>query len=119
MNMSSPLEHLRQTGRTTRMLKHAVNLARSGKRVVIIADNRTDANRLSLELHQFITLEPGETLQSRGIKVSVPELLGADFDWEDMSVPLADDATVFLVDHHAIEDRYSKMLKMLHAYDKP
>jgi len=99
------------------MLKHAVNLARAGRAVYVIADNKRDAERLTNLLHEMIP--PGvHGPRILGIKVETPDTIG-DFNWDSMRTPTAHPNCVFLVDHHAIEDRYAKLLEMLHAYDKP
>jgi hypothetical protein len=115
----SPIDAIRQTGRTTRMLRHAVNLARAGKAVYVIADNARDMHRLANEIHQFLPKRlPDGAIFNHGIKFETPDTLGA-FDWKKLTVPGAHPNCVFLVDHHAIEDRFRAVLEMLHAYDKP
>lgn len=99
---------LRRTGRTTRMLEHAKKLAREGRAVYVIADNAMDMRRLEAECN-----EP-----SLGIKFETPHSPG-NFDWETMRLIGAHPNCVVLVDHHAIEDRYARILEMLHAYDLP
>lgn len=51
-----------------------------------------------------------------GIKFETPHSPG-NFDWERMRLIGAHPNCVVLVDHHAIEDRFSRVLAMLHAYD--
>lgn len=106
--MTKSLQNLRGTGRTTRLLEHARKLALEGRAVYVITDNERDARRLQLE---FGT-------PSHGVKFETPASLGY-FNWECMRTPGAAPNRVFLVDHHAIEDRFSKVLEMLHAYDEP
>lgn len=55
---------------------------------------------------------------NNGVKFETPETLGA-FVWDLMRAPGAHPNCVFLVDHHAIEDRFSRIVDMLHAYDAP
>jgi hypothetical protein len=50
------LGHLRQTGRTTRMLEHAKNLDEEGRAVYVIADNLRDARRFEIILGQVLKL---------------------------------------------------------------
>lgn len=104
--MSNALQKLRGTGRTTRMLEHAKKLAREGRAVYVIADNTEDARRLQMHC--------GEP--SLGIKFETPLTLG-NFDWEQMRIRGAHPNCVVIVDHHAIEDRFARVLAMLHAYD--
>lgn len=106
--MNNALQKLRGTGRTTRMLEHAKKLAREGRAVYVIADNTNDARRL-----QMLCGEP-----NLGIKFETPRSPG-NFDWEQMRLVGAHPNCVVLVDHYAIEDRFARVLEMLHAYDEP
>lgn len=105
------MQKLRRTGRTTRMLEHAKQLALAGRAVYVIADNERDLRRLEIEC--FKTGEP-----NLGIKFETQQSLGT-FDWEQMRLIGAHPNCVVLVDHHAIEDKYARILEMLHAYDEP
>lgn len=109
--MSDTLQKLRGTGRTTRMLEHAKKLALAGRAVYVIADSERDCRRLEIEC--FKTGEP-----NLGIKFETPDSLG-NFVWEEMRLRGAHPNCVVLVDHHAIEDRFARVLEMLHAYDEP
>ena len=62
----------RQSGRTTRMLDHAVQLAKSGRAVYVIAANKREAERLQQLLPDDL-----------GIKVEFVTILG---DYADGSV---------------------------------
>ena len=106
--MSRTMDKLRATGRTTRMLEHAKKLAREGRAVYVIADNTRDARRL-----QMLCGEP-----TLGIKFETPPTIG-NLDWEHMQLRGAHPNCVVLVDHYAIEDRFARVLAMLHAYDEP
>lgn len=109
--MPQLLDSLRHTGRTTRMLAHAKKLALEDHRAVyVIADNDRDRRRLEMECFQH-----GEP--NLGIKFETPETL-LDFSFKTMTIPNAHPNCVFLVDHRTIEDRFARVLKMLHAYDE-
>lgn len=99
----------RQTGRTTRMLEHAKQLSAKGRAVYIVADNQREANRMQLALGDG----------PHGIKVETPWSLGDCLDWQTLTLRGAHPNCVVLVDHHAIEDRFGAVLRMLHAYDAP
>ena len=105
------MQKLRRTGRTTRMLEHAKQLALAGRAVYVVADNERDSRRMEIEC--FKTGEP-----NLGIKFEVPGSLG-NFVWEEMRLRGAHPNCVVLVDHHAIEDKFARALEMLHAYDEP
>ncbi len=99
---------LRATGRTTRMLEEAKRLASEGRAVYVIADNITDARRLQMQCN---------APKNSGIKFETAREF-REFDWDNMRVMGAHPNCAFLVDHHAIEDRYHAVLKELHCYDK-
>ena len=107
--MNATLQKLRHTGRTTRMLEHAKQLALAGRAVYVIADNERDIRRLEAECFKT-------GASNLGIKFETPNSPG-NFDWEQMRLIGAHPNCVVLVDHHAIEDRFSMVLDMLHAYD--
>ena len=96
----------RRTGRTTRMMEEAKALARVGRAVYVIfgypAHNRN--------------LEDEESIQL-GIKFETPTSM-SNFDWPTMSLKGAHRNCVVLVDHYAIESYFSRMLAVLHRYDK-
>ena len=97
----------RASGRTTRMLAHAKKLRAEGRAVYVLADNQREVNRLTIQLGA----------DNHGIKVETPESLG-NLDWQRMTLKGAHPNCVVLVDHHAIEDRFGEILRMLHAYDR-
>lgn len=104
----------RQTGRTTRMLEHAKQLAAQGKAVYVIAANKQHADQLAVALGgERMGVDIGD-----GIKVETPESC-SNFDWHTMSLRGAHPNCVVLVDHFAIERRFSRILEALHAYDLP
>lgn len=103
----STLQKLRRTGRTTRMLEKAKSLAQTGTEVYVVCDNIRDQHRLEIEC--------GEP--NLGIKFVTPEALGS-FDWKTLRPFIAHHRKVFLVDHHAIEDRFKTLLEMFHAFDE-
>ena len=88
------------------MLETAKKLSAEKRAVYVIADNMHDAQRLQIELGT----------DDRNIKIETPETVN-NFDWETMTLRGAHPNCVVLVDHHAIEDRFGPMLKMLHAFD--
>lgn len=102
----------RATGRTTRLLRHAIALEKAGHEVVVVADNTMDEHRLRLDLCR-LGVDPHNTR----IEVATAGRLGPSLDWLTMSVWGRPQAIV-LADHHAIEDHFSVLLDMLHAYDQ-
>lgn len=92
-------EHLRQTGRTTRMLATATSLCTRGRAVYIYTDS-VGVRRLQAELR-----DPAW----RSIKI---EVLPEHFNWETMRPSdRAHPNCVFLVEHHLIEERLQRLDK--------
>jgi len=96
---------LRGTGRTTRMLAEAKELAKSGRAVYVIAATQAHARQLKYMMGCDL-----------GIKIEVPSSLG-NFDWDQMRLLGAHPNCAVLVDHYAIEMKYASILWMLHKYD--
>lgn len=115
------IDEKRGTGRTTRMLKRAIDLRNQGRAVYVIAANEQHAETI---FGMLIGLMPEETpvrfssMEIGGIKIETPESCG-NFDWEQLRLRGSHPNVVALVDHHAIESRFSLMLKELAAYDTP
>lgn len=101
------MQKLRGSGRTSRMVEHARKLAADGKRVVIVADNLGHSYQIRID-HQLMT--------SEHIQVKAFSQL-RDFDWEHMTRRGDAQDVVYLVDHHAIEDRFATVIEMLHRFD--
>ena len=99
-----------RTGRTTRMLAEARELAKAGRAVYILAASEAHARGLE-EM-------AGDEMRDLGIKIEVPSGLG-NFDWVQMKLWKAHPNCVVLVDHYVIESRYAAMLRMLHRWDSP
>lgn len=101
----SYIDQLRGTGRTTRMLEHAKKLVDEGRRVWILVYHTSEILRIRSQLGT----------SDQRIQITTPEL--ARFDWKAMRIQGLDPNTVILIDHHAIEDRFHRLLDAYHAYD--
>jgi hypothetical protein len=97
-----------RTGRTTRMLEHAVQLSKEGKAVYVVAANELDALRLEREVGPLV----------RGVKFESADAF-PELDWRTMTLPRAWPNVVVLVDHYAIEQRIGAALQMMTRYDLP
>lgn len=98
----------RRTGRTTRMLEHAVQLSNEGKAVYVVAANELDALRLKQQVGPLV----------RGVKFESADLF-PELDWGTMTMLRAWPNVVVLVDHYAIEQRIGAALEMMTRYDLP
>lgn len=98
-----------QTFRTTKMLEHAVQLAEDGRAVYILGASPAHLTTLKQQLGEELALK-------LGIKFETEDTID-DFDWQSMTLKYGHPNCVVLVDHWCIEWKFSKMLKMLHAYD--
>lgn len=97
-----------QTGRTTRMLEHAIRLAGQGRAVYIAVASK------------FL----GDALEAqRGIKaawstsIKIEPYYDLDINWETMTLYGAHKNCVLLVDHFVIEKKFFRMLQMQEQYD--
>ena len=104
-------ETLRGSGRTTRMLEHAAELAKEGRAVYVVL--ASGAHR-KVVMEMFTSMYGEDTL---GIKFEVADML-PELDWNTLTFRGAHPNTVVLVDHFVIERRYSHILDMLHRYDQ-
>ncbi len=98
-------EHLRQSGRTSRMLSNAVALAVQGWIVYVLAHETKYAEQLRVRLKADL---PSASPACKSIKFqTVPD----DFDWAIMRPHSArhDDHCVWLVDHATIEQCILKL----------
>lgn len=105
--MNDVLRPLQGSGRTIRMLREAVELAEQGRAVYVVAANSFHATLLRNILGK-------DKAQELGIKF---EGCPHDFDWETLRVRGSHPNCVFLVDHHTIEEKFQRILEVLHMYD--
>ena len=103
------MDNLRQTGRTIRMLEDAKRLAKEGRAVYIITQNRAEQKRLA---HLLGNPDDNPYANPLGIKVETPDTPG-NFDWETCSLIGAFPNCVVLIDHFAVECEISRRLAIL------
>ena len=100
---------MRQSGRTTRMLKDAERLALEGRAVYVLAAN---------ELQRCLLRDKcGEKAYRLGIKFESPGSLGSSLDWFGMRILGSHPNCVLLADHFAIESALRRAIEMMHRYD--
>ena len=97
------LESLRASGRTTRMLAEAKRQADSGKEVWVITATAREAVRMRATLN-----DPRIHFESSHQSM---------FDWDTLRLAGIGGEAVVLVDHWAIENKYRRLLEMLHRFD--
>lgn len=114
---------MRASGKTTRMLREAVNEAKSGKYVFVVAANQVhvgllmdQAERLAEDVH---TERAGATpkLYVGDGQISFETIGSGSFDPVRMKFHGAHPNTLIHVDHFAIEDRFAAILKEHSRYD--
>lgn len=98
----------RQSGRTTRLLKEAIDLVKAGRAVYVIGTNKQHCWHLKNAADLLVP--------DVGIKFETPETL-SNLDWETVSLKGAHPNCIVLVDHATIEARFSKLIEMLHRFD--
>lgn len=97
-----------RTGRTTRMLEHAIRLAGQGRAVYIAAESKVLADQLEV-------VRRNKAPWSTGIKIVPYHEL--DINWEAMTLRGAHKNCVLLIDHFVIEKKFFRMLRMQEQYD--
>ena len=110
---------MRDTGRTTRMLKDAVRLANEGCTVYVVAQSHLETAHMMGILNNIPNSYKVQNDNSRKIykvKLETPETLG-NFDLERCELIGAHSNCKVLVDHHVIESRYPFMINMLRRYE--
>lgn len=97
----------RRTGRTTRLLRKAAELAKAGKTVYVISPHAPTLRG------KFLADHPGETRVHFEIK------LPDGFDWRMLRPPGAHYDSQYLVDHFALENdpAFSAMYEMMTRFD--
>lgn len=110
--ITSTMEALRNTGRTTRVIEDAIRLAREGRAVYVLGADYGHAK----VLQRIIDKRAGKY---HGIKCESPGGLGTQYNWDTGRLEGAHPNCVVLIDHHAIERRYAGVIEMLHRYDPP
>ena len=94
-------EHLKQTGRTTRMLDQAVALAKQGRAVYVVAPSRQHVPQWEDML--LDALIRGSVPQPSCLGIKIEAGVPPQFDWDKMRVPGAHPNSVWLLDHFVAE----------------
>lgn len=100
------------SGRTTRMLKRAKELALAGRTVYVLAANEIHRKLLEDVAIRFVGIDP---VDLDGIKFETERSL-PDFDWITWTLVGAHPNCIVLADHWAIEKRFGHVLAELHRY---
>lgn len=117
-------EHAR-TGRTTRMLEQAADLARRGCYVMVHTYNSSDVERLYSLLSLMADANPvgSDKVYFRNGSVNVMQINESRFDWDRMRSYGGHHSIEHLVEPYAIQFFWEKRIKVLleaHAkYDLP
>ena len=112
---TTPFDNLKQTGRTTRMLKEAYRLASDGRAVYVLACRQNDALKMEYDFDEMYGKGESRRL---GIKFETPGGL-PNFDFSTMRLRGAHPNCCVLVDHYTIESYYARILQELHRFDPP
>lgn len=91
------------------MIEDAKRIADSGKKVLVLFSN---AQQVSWAKKRF-----SETCSRKGVSFCALSQTPA-FSWATLTASGVDSDTEVLIDHYAIESRFSKALSMLHKYDE-
>lgn len=122
------MDKFRATGRTTRLLEHALALAVQGKEAIIYTHLRPHtldlmSRVMEMGRSQGISIDVLGTYRTdtrvtvgphRGI-ISI-KAIGRDFNWVDLRDRGILPATIVLVDHYALERMYPAVTQMLYRF---
>jgi hypothetical protein len=97
-------EILRGTGRTTRLIEEAKRLQQQGKSVVIVVATVHQVNE--------VRIKTGNT-------IPVVHSQSSYWDWDEMRLRGQPLDTEYLIDHLAIEMKYTKVLQALYRFCPP
>lgn len=116
--MIEPQHDRRASGRTTRMIKHAVQLAAEGKAVNVLMLNVKQCQIWESHVAAIaVTLLGGPSL---GIRFETEESLGLfAIDWPNVRLRNTHPNCILLIDHAVIEHKFSGLLSMWQRYDRP
>lgn len=103
-------EHLRQTGRTSRMIQEACRMARCGFAVYVLFETRELAKLGQVRVDQAWEKLTGDFLHLHGIKVESLYDLG-NWRWDRMELAGAHQNVKVLLDHTLIEHRIEQLQK--------
>lgn len=106
------MESLRGTGRTSRMVEAAKDLAKDGKPVVIVVHS----DIFKQDMVRKFDLRCGSDWV--GGRVNVVSMHSHDFDWHKFTLHGVQPERVF-IDHWVIESRYAQIVELLHRFDEP
>ena len=119
------------TGRTSRMLRDALQVAIDGKKVLVIAYDMTHRRELRMHAEEILREIIGMRIGKRedinvtdfsiafdeGGEVQFMSSRGnSHWDWAVMNILQWTDQ--LYVDHYAIEMKFNEMLSMLHRWDE-
>jgi len=123
----------RHTGRTTRMIAQALDEAKSGRRVYVVGSDASHSYQMWAMCQKMTCSRDhaggfGYNHDDHGKSIGlfrghnevgriffVPPK--GTFDWQHLCFLDGRLTAIVHVDHHAIEQRFSKMLEELHRYD--
>jgi superfamily I DNA and RNA helicase len=106
--VAKPIEGLRGTGRTTKMLAVAKNLVAENpnRRIVVVMGNSAEANKARILLPE---------------KIKVIHEQNSEWCWKERRIRGFDRETVYLIDHYAIEKmlkrEFGVLIDLLHEHD--
>lgn len=101
-----------RSGRTSRLIEHAKELASKGRAVYVVAHNADHAELLRQKMG---TVSLGF---KNGSGIRVEPCDSVNFEWSTLSIIGAHPKCAFLVDHYTIEQRFAHVLEMLNQYNK-
>lgn len=103
----------RTSGRTTRMIEHAIRLAKTGWKVYVVLAHRP----LCTMWEREVAIRTGD--DSLNIQFETEDTIGDDIDWSRMRLKEFHPNNVLLIDHAVIESKFRNVFRVWQQYDNP
>lgn len=105
--------HARRSGRSTRLVRAAIEAIQNGRAVYILCTNKEHMKSLVEQVNRaemrYLTIQPKyETLESIGIE---------NIDWKTTQIIGAHPNCKLFIDHQVYEQLFSHFINGYHAYD--
>ena len=107
MSGRAVLDALARTGRTTRMVMEACRLAREGRKVVVLADNRSD----EANIKNIASMLHG------GSELVISTPMECRFAFHDWRSPGFGPDVLYFLDHRLLEMQFCRVLEAFHDFD--
>ena len=108
-----------RTGRTTRMLEAAIEMAKGGEYVAVVARDQEHAKHLQLQVAGMTATEPFATKVRIGDGEITFEAVTQDtWNWHSLRHQGMFPTVPVFLDHYAIEGQFGHLIEAFHRWDE-